>query len=110
MTVQDLLDATQWQCLSNQTDLSKTIEGCFCSDLLSWVMGNGENSQAWITVQAHLNVIAVAVLCEFSCIILAHGAEIEEAVLAKANEENITIIRSDLSTFEVCRKCIELGL
>ena len=32
----------------------------YSCDLLSWVMAHGKQDMAWVTVQAHLNVIAVA--------------------------------------------------
>ena len=37
----------------------------YSCDLLSWVMAHGKQDMAWVTVQAHLNVIAVAVLAGY---------------------------------------------
>ena len=42
----------------------------YVCDLLSWVMAHGDEGMAWVTVQTHLNVIAVAVLSEMACVIL----------------------------------------
>lgn len=110
MTINDLLKQTNWKCSTPNLPLDKEIHGAFVGDLLSWVMGNGEQDQAWITVQVHLNVIAVAKLREFSCIILADGAVLEEDVLQKALEEEIVIIESNLPSFETAKKLIELGV
>ena len=70
MNVQELIEKTGWTCIAAKEHLDRTVGGAYCGDLLSWVMGNGEPEQAWITVQVHMNVIAVAVLREFSCIVI----------------------------------------
>ncbi len=110
MKINELLDETKWELLVNNVDLNKEVHGCFSGDLLSWVMANGETDQAWVTVQGHLNVIAVAVLCEFSCVIVAHGAVVEQDVIDKAQSENLILIRSSLSSYEVVKKLVALGV
>lgn len=109
MKLQQLIEKSGWEVLS-AGDLEQEVSGGFSGDLLSWVMGHGEPQMAWITVQTHLNVIAVAMLREFSCLILAENAAIEEETLARAKEEGLTVLRSPLSAFESCRKLIEAGL
>ena len=74
------------------------------------VMGNGEPEQAWITVQVHMNVIAVAVLREFSCIVIADNASVPEEVLARAEEEGIPLLESGIPVFETAKKLVELGI
>ncbi len=110
MSVLELVEKTNWEVLCGENLQDASIDGCFCGDLLSWVMSHGEKGQAWVTVQAHLNVIAVAVLCEFSCIIIAHDAQVEQDAIERAKNENIIVLRSKLSCYEVSKKCVELGL
>lgn len=85
-----------------QGDESKQIESGYVSDLLSLVMANGKKSMAWVTVQNHMNVIAVAALLEMACVILVEGIDLEENILSKAREENIPVITTPLSAYEVC--------
>ncbi len=75
--------------------------GCVC-DLLSWVMAHGCADMAWITVQTHMNVIAVAALMDFACIILPNGMNMPQDVLQKAEEEDIAVLGSDLDAFSIC--------
>lgn len=110
MKINDLLDFTDWQLLTNIPDEAVDIEGVFCGDLLSWVMGNGQPQEAWITVQSHLNIVAVAVLREFACIIICEGVEVTEDVLEKAKEEHVVIISSPLTAYQTAKKFVELGL
>lgn len=110
MKVSELVQKTGWKNLSTDASLEKEIHGVYVGDLLSWVMGRGQPDEVWITVQSHLNIIAVAVLREFSCIIIADCIDIPEEVVEKAKEENIALISAQGTAFECAKKCIELGL
>ncbi len=105
-----MIEKTGWKAVTSGSDLSKEIVGAYCSDLLSWVMGKGQPDQVWITVQSHVNVIAVAVLRDFSCVILAEGAHFPDDVIARAETEDLALIESDLPVFEIAAKLIELGV
>ncbi len=110
MTIQELIDKGGFTPAACEGDLSREICGVYCSDLLSWVMGKGQPDQAWITVQSHVNVIAVAVLREFSCVILAEGAHFPEEVIERAKSEELILLESELPVFETARKLIDLGV
>ena len=110
MTLNELIEETGWTLAAEGADLEREIEGAYCGDLLSWVMGNGEPGQAWITVQIHMNAVAVAKLREFSCIILADNAAITEDVTAKAEEEDLAIIESHIPAFETAKALVKLGI
>ena len=110
MNVQELIEKTGWACATKNAALDRRVTGAFCGDLLSWVMGNGEPEQAWITVQVHMNVIGVASLREFSCIIIADHAVLAEDIIARADEEGIPVIESGLPVFETAKKLVELGI
>lgn len=110
MQVKEFVEKTGFQVYASPSALEKEITGVFVGDLLSWVMGNSEENQVWITVQSHLNIVAVSALKEISCLVIAHGAEVEEETINKAIEENIAICTSDLSAYDICKKCAELGL
>lgn len=110
MKVSELIEKTGWKNSSTEASNDSEITGVYVGDLLSWVMGKGEHGQAWITVQSHINVIAVAVLLEFSCVIISDGVAIPDDVLQKAKEENLAIISSNCSSYQSTKKLIELGL
>ena len=87
-------------------DLEKEICGCYCSDLLSHCMSNIKQGNLWITVQVNINIVAIAVLTELSAIIISQDMNVSETVIAKANEERITILKTDLPSYELC---LEVG-
>lgn len=110
MTIRELVERTGWKAVTAEGDFDREASGVYCGDLLSWVMGKGQPDQVWITVQSHMNVIAVAVLREFSCVILAEGAVFPEEAITRAVSEDLVLIESDLPVFETAKKLIELGI
>lgn len=100
--------------VANSLTSDKLLQNTICSgyvcDLLSWVMAKGERGAAWVTVQTHINVVAVASLHEMACIILPEGITMEEAPLQKAEEEGIAVLSSPLSAYEICGRMLQNGI
>jgi len=71
----------------------------YTSDLLSDVMGNCPEGSLWITIQRHMNVIAVAQLKKIPVIILVNGIKPDNAVKERAKEEGIFILSTSDSSF-----------
>ncbi len=90
--------------------LEKEVEGGYVSDLLSDVMANSQKGDLWITLQVHVNIVAVAVLKELAGIVIIGGKEPEEETLQKAEDENIVILTGSCSAFEVAGRLYQLGL
>jgi hypothetical protein len=82
---------------------TKVLDG-YSGDLLSDVMANSKEGDIWMTRQVHQNIIAVASLKDHAGIILVHGAEPAKDTLEKALKENIPLMGTDLSGFEIAGK------
>ncbi|HML48527.1 MAG TPA: AraC family transcriptional regulator [Clostridia bacterium] len=102
MTLQEIMDVAGMKLLTPQADLSRTVRTGYGCDLLSWVLAHGQAGMAWITVQTHLNVIAVATLMDMACVILPEGILPEKEMLDKAAEEGIAVFSSDLTSYSIC--------
>lgn len=102
MIIEDLKQHPEFNFIV-EADLKKEVSGCFIGDLLSWVMAKGQPGNIWVSVQAHLNVVAVALLREFSCLIVCDGASIPEETIQKCKEEELNLIATDLSAYEVSK-------
>lgn len=109
MEIKKLVDEYNFKMLTN-TDDSVKIKGVYSCDLLSWVMAKGQEGYAWITVQSHKNILAVASLIEFSCILLPEGVNISEDVIEKANDEGISILETDMNPYEIYEIFIKEGI
>jgi predicted transcriptional regulator len=88
--------------------VDKEITGVYAGDLLSFVMSNAGTGNAWITVLTSLNIIAVALLAEISCIIIPQGITVEEKTLKKAESEDIPILSTAMDTYEICWRAHQL--
>ena len=71
-------------------------------------MSHAAKGNAWVTVHTHLNVVAVAVLIELSCIIIPEDIPVEEATLAKAGQEGIAVLSSSMNAYEICWRAHQL--
>ena len=58
----------------NKAPLTNIVENVYIGDLLSFVMANGKEGALWLTVQKHLNVVAVAELNDFAGIIFVQNS------------------------------------
>lgn len=93
-----------------EKNIGNDVEGVYIGDLLSLVMAKANENNLWITIQTHLNVIAVATLVGLSAILIAEGMEVEDETIKKANEVGIPVLRSKLSAYELACRLYELGV
>lgn len=87
----------------------REITGVTVGDLLSFVMGTASEGEAWITIQTHLNVAAVAVLKDLPMIIIASGRVPSPELVSRCEEENICVASVKETIFGVCVKLTHLG-
>jgi hypothetical protein len=82
----------------------------YASDLLSDVLANAPPGGLLVTIQVHMNVVAVASHAELAGIIFSSGLYPDEAVRRKATEEWLPIFGSQQCTFDLVGRLYELGL
>ncbi|MFA5658318.1 MAG: hypothetical protein WC900_03450 [Oscillospiraceae bacterium] len=99
MTVTELSEKCGFKIL-NMNEAGIDISGVYCCDLLSVVMGRAFSHCAWVTVMGNINSIAVATLADISCIVLSDTAALDESALAKARQQRVTVLKSQLPIFE----------
>ncbi|MEG0766769.1 MAG: AraC family transcriptional regulator [Clostridia bacterium] len=110
MTLQELMDCTGAKLITPDVDVQRTITTGYSCDLLSWVLAHGQAGMAWVTVQTHLNVIAVAMLMDMACVIIPEGIEMEAATLQKAIGEGVPVLVSEHTAYTLCGMLYEAGV
>jgi hypothetical protein len=110
MTLRDVLEAIDLTVCCAGTSMDGEITGGYSGDLLSDVIANSKAGQVWITMQAHVNIVAVAVLKEHSAIILVNGRHPDETTLRVAIDEKITILSTELSAYEMAGTLYNMGI
>lgn len=111
MNLQRIIDQLNLKVLTTAKDFStiKPVTG-YTSDLLSCVMAGAKHGSIWVTLQAHINIVAVAALLEVSAVIITEGAMPEAETLAKANAEGITLLSASENSFAIVGKLWDFGL
>lgn len=108
MKTADIISELDLTVVSGINGLNREITGGYVSDLLSDVIGNAREGNIWITLQTHVNVMAVASLKELAAVILVKGAMPDNDTVGKSNEENIPVLSSGADTFTITGKLYEL--
>ena len=110
MTAKDIMKNLDLKSLTGEEGLQNEVSGGYAGDLLSWVMANAREKNVWITVQGHMNSIAVASLSGISCIIMAEGSLPEEDAVNKAAEEGIPVFSTQKSSYSIIKELVSLGV
>lgn len=91
-----------------EAGLDAEISGGYTSDLLSDVMGHIDEGMLWVTMQTHQNIVAVATLKDVAAVLIVNGASPDEETLEKGKEEDVPLLGTPLSAFEVTGKIYSL--
>lgn len=100
MKVNKLIEELELMVLT-EGDLERECEGCYCGDLLSWVMSRAKDGDIWLTVMGNVNAVAVAVLTDCACIILTENSALDDAAKQRAVQQGVTILRSGKNAYEL---------
>lgn len=109
MTVQLLADELNLT-VFNMDDPNRTVDGGYCGDLLSWVMGRAPADGAWLTIMSNVNVAAVAALADVACVVLAEGVVPDAPLQSKAELQGINLLGTELSVYDCAVKLGALGV
>lgn len=99
MTVKEMAAACGFEVACGEGDREIT-GGVYCCDLLSIVMGRAPADCAWVTVMGNLNSIAVAVLADTACIVLAEGMNLDDDARAKSELQDVTVLTTAQPVYE----------
>ena len=110
MNVREILGLFHLEVATGEAGLDREVKGGYCGDLLSDVMANAMEGQVWLTIQSHQNIVAVAVLREISAIILVNGRLPDEDTTAKAKEENLPILLSSSTAYQLAGQIYGAGI
>jgi len=95
---------------ATDTDRDSDVTRGYASDLLSDVLAHAPEGGILVTLQVHLNVIAVASHAGLRAVIFSCGRRPEDDVITRAADEGLTLLASKADTFELVGRLYELGL
>jgi hypothetical protein len=89
---------------------SAEVTAGYASDLLSDVLANAPRGGVLVTLQVHLNVIAVASHAELAAVIFTSGRRPDDDVVTKAAAEGLKLYGTPADTFEIVGRLYTLGV
>jgi hypothetical protein len=107
MTVNELISALDLQSFFLE-DGDREIDGAYCGDLLSWVMGKAPADSAWVTIMSNQNVAAVAVLTDVACAILSENVQPDPDLLDRCEKQGVNLLGSPLDEYQLCWRLKEV--
>jgi len=99
MKVEEIVTRLGLKIFCNSEYLEKEVTGGYVSDLLSDVMGNASEGEIWITMQSHMNVVAIASLKELSAVVIVKDVEPSASVIRRAESEGVVLLGSRYTTY-----------
>ncbi|MCE5257592.1 MAG: serine kinase [Chloroflexi bacterium] len=110
MKASDLVIELHAQVVAGAGNLDREVTGGYASDLLSCVMAAAQPGNVWITLQAHMNVIAIAVLLDLSAVVITEGVHPDAEVLARAEEKGVPVLLCPQGTFSAVAQLAQAGI
>jgi hypothetical protein len=110
MNLDELRRHLQLEIRAARGELNREVTCGYASDLLSYAMAKARTGCVWVTLQGHVNIVAVASLADATGVIITEGLEPDADTIEKANAEGIPILTTDLTTFAVAGRMFELGI
>ncbi len=101
MDVRSVFERLPGKLLVGEENLDAAVSGGYVGDLLSCVMGKAKPGNVWVTIQAHPNIVAVAVVVGLAGIVVADGTPVDAGTLERAASERIPIFATTLDSFSV---------
>jgi hypothetical protein len=110
VTVTELARLVEGTAVGTADTLARDAQGGYVSDLLSDVMANAQDGDAWITMQRHVNTVAVAQLKNLAAIVIVNGRQPEPDMLARAAEHRVAVVTTPLAAFDAAGRLYGAGL
>jgi hypothetical protein len=107
MTIQEIAQCVKGQIIVDNP--SAHVESAYTSDLLSDIMGHCGDASVLITIQNHLNAVAVCTLAGIEVIVICHDRPIPDDMAHAAQDEGVGIIVTGLSQFEASKALAHLA-
>jgi hypothetical protein len=110
MTVRDVATSLSAAVYGAPEALHNPVLGGYASDMLSDVMAHADDGDVWVTMQKHVNTVAVARLKNLAAIVVVNGRDPDPDAVAKATEHGVMLLATSLPAFEAAGRLYALGI
>jgi hypothetical protein len=110
ISLKEIVEKLKVETLSSPRSLDRQVTSGYASDLLSCVLKGAKKDSIWVTLQSHLNVVAVASLLGLSGVIITEGGRPDPETLARAENEGVVLMATPKTNFTVVAELSSLGV
>ncbi len=96
--------------LSSLHSLNRQVVAGYASDLLSCVIKSAKRDSIWVTLQSHLNIVAVASLLGLAGIIITEGGRPDSETVGRAESEGVVLMVTPKTTFTIVGELASMGI
>jgi hypothetical protein len=96
--------------LSSASEGDRPVAGGYASDLLSCAMKGAQKDYLWVTLQSHLNIVAVASLANLAAVIITEGNRPDSETISRAEKEGVVLLVTPKTTFTTVGELTLLGV
>ena len=110
ISLKELIERLGLEPISCLGSLERPVAAGYCSDLLSCAMKGAKKDYLWVTLQSHVNVVAVASLLGLAGIIITEGNRPDQETIDRAENEGVVLIVTPKAMFTVVGELTLLGM
>lgn len=110
MTLSEIIGAFDLTVFAPPTNEMIQVERGYASDLLSDVIANCGRDDIWVTMQMHVNILAVAALKEIAAIVIVSCHRPADETIEIARQKGVCVLGAGMSAFEMCGRLYAAGV
>jgi hypothetical protein len=110
MTLSEIIDAFGFTVYAPPLDGKVKVENGYASDLLSDVIANVAKNDIWVTMQMHVNIIAVAALKDVAAIVIVSRHKPADETIEIAKQKGVCVLGTGMTAFETCGRLYTAGI
>ena len=110
MRLSDIVSTLDLTVICDGGDIDREITGGYATDLMSDAIAHARAGDLWVTLQVHVNVVAIASMKDLGAVVLTQDRQPLPETLQKARDEGIPLLGSNLCAFELIGRLYQLGI
>ena len=110
INLQTVIEQLNLEVVTSGELVNREVAGGYASDLLSCVLRGAKKDFLWVTLQSHVNVVAIASLLNLAGIVITEGNRPAPETIAQAEKEKVILLLTPKNTFSVIGQLVSLGI
>ena len=110
MTIRDVMEIVEGTVLTGEDKLDSPVDTACGRDLMSDVLAFVKDKTVLITGLINTHVVRTAEMLDITCIVFSRGKQPSEEILEMAQEADIAVLSTRMTTYTACGELYTHGL